>query len=47
LLNLTLEAPESTLQGLSFIQNHFRQSSHLLRDEGIKVPSISAAVNPL
>ena len=35
LLNLTLEAPESTLEGLSFIQNDFRQSSHLLRDEGI------------
>lgn len=35
LLNLALEAPESALEGLSFIQNDFRQSSHLLRDEGI------------
>ena len=35
LLNLTLEAPESAFEGLSFIQNNFRQSSHLLRDEGI------------
>jgi len=35
LLNLTLEASESAFEGLSFIQNYFRQSSHLLRDEGI------------
>ena len=36
LLNLPLEAAESTFEGLSFIQNDFRQSSHLLRDEGIR-----------
>jgi hypothetical protein len=42
LLDLTLEASESTFEGLSFIQNDFRQSSHLLRDEGISyLPSSS------
>jgi hypothetical protein len=36
LLNLTLEAPKSALEGLPFIQNDFRQSRHLLGDEGIR-----------
>ena len=40
LLDFALEAPESAFKGFAFIQNDFRQSTHLLKDERI---SYSAA----
>ncbi len=46
LLNLPLEAPQSAFQGFTFIQNNFRQSLHLLNDEGISLSRTQCLSRP-